>query len=361
LVLPELKGCQIVFVNGRLAPEISVPGLLPDGVFVGRLAEALEQDAECVHAFLGRHATFEDHAFTALNTAQFKDGAFVYVPGGMSLQEPIHLVYVTVPQAEPAVTLPRSLIVLQRGSSATIVESYAGLEGGSYFTNAVTEIVQMDGSILEHIKLQREASGAFHVARTEVHQDRDSHLRSISISLGGLLVRNDLAAMLDGPGAGCSLDGLYLAGGRQHVDNHTRIDHARPHCTSQELYKGILAGRASAVFNGEVLVQKNAQKTDSQQTNKNLLLSHGALVDTKPQLEIHADDVKCTHGATIGQIDEQALFYLRSRGVDAESSRGILVYGFASEVLERIRLPELQAQLEVEVLEWLRNSDGEAP
>jgi Fe-S cluster assembly protein SufD len=360
-VLPELKGTQLVFVNGRYAPELSALAMLPHGVLVGSLGDALRLDPGCVHLFLGRLASFEEHAFTALNTAHFQDGAFVYVPGGLVLEEPIHVAHLTVPQAEPSMTSPRNVIVLQRGSRATVIESYAGLEGKPCFTNAVTEILQMDGSILDHIKVQRESSATYHIARTEVQQERDSHLRSVSISIGGLLVRNDLATTLDAPGVGCALDGLYLASGRQHVDNHTSIDHARPHGSSQELYKGILSGRASAVFNGKVIVRKDAQKTDAHQTNKNLLLSETALIDTKPQLEIFADDVRCTHGATIGQLDKDAVFYLRSRGVDLHSARGLLVYAFVSEVLDRVPVAGLRAQLEAEVLEWLEKSQGDMP
>ena len=360
-VLPELKGSQIVLVNGHYAPELSAQGLLPDGVLVGAIRDALGADPECVSTFLGRTADHREHAFTSLNLAEFQDGAFVYVPGGLNLEEPIHIVYLTVPQEAPAATHPRTLVVLQRGSSAKVVESYAGLEGTTYFTNAVTEIVLKDGCVLDHVRVQREARNAYHVGRTAVRQDRDSHLRSVYVSLGGLLARNEIEVQLAAPGAGCSLDGLYMATGRQHVDSQTSIDHAQPHCASQEMYKGILDGRASGVFNGKVVVRKDAQKTDAHQTNKNLLLSETAVIDTKPQLEIYADDVKCTHGATIGQLDQESVFYLRSRGISIVDARSLLVRAFANEILERIPVPQLRTQLEGEVLDWLGTGQGGAP
>jgi Fe-S cluster assembly protein SufD len=358
--LPELKGCQLVFVNGHLAPGLSEVGALPDGVLIASIPEALETDPECVRHFLGRAASTEENAFTALNTAFVNDGAFLYVPGGLTLEEPLHLLYLTVPGAGPAVTHPRNLIVLQRAAKATIVETYAGIGDGRYLTNAVTELLLEDGAIAEHVKLQHESVSAWHVGSLHVHQARDSHLMSCGFSFGGELVRNDTGAVLDGPGATAEMDGLYLARGRQHVDNHTTLDHAQPHCTSSESFKGVLAGSSSAVFNGKVIVRKDAQKTDSRQSNRNLLLSEDALVNTKPELEIYADDVRCTHGATIGQLDEDSVFYLRTRGIDLESARSLLVHAFASEIVGRVRALPIRQRLEPAILAWLGQSQGGA-
>jgi Fe-S cluster assembly protein SufD len=231
-------------------------------------------------------------------------------------------------------------------SGLTLVETYAGPENSTYFTNAVTEVVLDDGAALDHYKVQREGRAAFHVATLQVHQDRASHFSSHFISLGGGLVRNEVNAVLDAEGCECTLNGLYLASARQHIDNHTVIDHAKPHCTSHELYKGILAGHARGVFNGKIFVRQDAQKTDAKQTNKTLLLSEDATINTKPQLEIYADDVKCTHGATVGQLDETALFYLRSRGIGLAAARGLLTYAFANDIISRVRVEPIRARLE---------------
>jgi Fe-S cluster assembly protein SufD len=227
-----------------------------------------------------------------------------------------------------------------------IIESYVGLNNALYFTNVVTEIVAGDNAVVAHYKLQRESEEAFHISTVQVSLSHNSNFSSHSIDLGGALVRNDVNAVLDGQGIECVLDGLYMVAGRQHVDNHTRIDHVKPHCSSRELYKGVLGGRSRGVFNGKIYVHKDAQKTDAKQTNKNLLLSEDAVINTKPQLEIYADDVKCTHGTTIGQLDQEAIFYLRSRGIDLEAARGLLTYAFASEMIGRIKVEPVRAQLE---------------
>jgi Fe-S cluster assembly protein SufD len=241
---------------------------------------------------------------------------------------------------------PRNLILAGEASQAAIVEVYAGDAGGNYFTNAVTELLAGETAVIEHYKLQQESQEAFHVATLQVRQQRSSNFAAHSVSLGGALVRNNVNAVLDGDGAQCTLNGLYLAGGRQHVDTHTVLDHAKPHCGSREYYKGILDGRSSAVFNGGIVVRKDAQKTDAIQSNKNLLLSKDAVINTKPQLQIWADDVRCTHGATIGQLDSEALFYLRSRGIGHDEARHLLTFAFANDVLGRMKLEELRAHLE---------------
>jgi Fe-S cluster assembly protein SufD len=253
---------------------------------------------------------------------------------------------------------PRNLFIADTNSQASIVESYVGLDGASYLTNAVTEIVLGENAVVNHYKLEQESSEGFHVATLQIHQERSTTFRDFSISLGGALVRNDLNVKLDGEGAECALDGFYLARGRQHVDNHTRIEHARPHGTSREFYKGILDERARAVFDGRISVRPGAQKTDARQTNKNLLLSTEALVNTTPRLEIFADDVKCSHGATIGQLDADAIFYLRSRGIDLETARHLLTYAFATDILSRIKIEAIRTELECMLL--LRLPQGEA-
>ena len=306
---------RLVFVNGAFAPNLSSLRGLPDGVRVESLAQALRSHHETLAPRLARYARFQEQSFVALNTAFIEDGAFVIVPHGCRLEEPIYLVFVSIAAQSPVVSHPRNLIVLENGSEARIVESYVGLGTGVYFTNAVTELVVGDHAIIDHYRLQREAESGFHVGALEAQLNRNCNFTGHAIMLGGSLVRNDLHAMLEGEGSDCILNGLYLMDGKQHLDNHTEIEHVKPRTTSLELYKGILSGSARAVFDGKILVHKDAQKTDSKQTNKNLLLSADAVVNTKPQLEIYADDVKCSHGSTIGQLDGDALFYLRSRGL----------------------------------------------
>ena len=274
-----------------------------------------------------------------------EDGAYVHIPKGVYLEQPIHLVFVSTADAGPVVSHPRNLIVAETGSQATIIESYLGLGDGVYFTNAVTEIVVGENAVIDHYKVGREAQQAYHVGTTQIYQDRSSNASSHAVTIGGAIVRNDINTLLDGEGAQCTLNGLYLVSGRQHVDNHLRVEHAKPHCDSREFFKGVLDGHGKAVFTGRIIVRKDAQKTDAKQTNMNLLLSKHAQVDTKPQLEIFADDVKCTHGATIGQIDENAMFYLRSRGLSEPAARSLLVFAFASEAIDRIRPQLLRAQL----------------
>ncbi len=338
--------CQrLVFVNGRYSARLSSGRPLPAGVTVGSLATALRDESAEVEPHLARYAGYADHAFRALNTAFIEDGAFVHVPGGQLLEAPIHLLFVSTASGEAAVSHPRNLIVIGAGSRATVVESYLGVGRDVYFTNAVTELVVGENAVIDHYKVQRESEAAFHVATLQVRQDRSSTVVSHSISLGGALVRNDLTVVLDAEGSECTLNGLYVATGRQHVDHHTTIDHAKPHCTSAELYKGILGGRAKGVFNGRIIVRPDAQKSDAKQTNKNLLLSDDAVIDTKPALEIFCNDVKCTHGATLGQLDRDTLFYLRSRGIADEAARRLLIQAFASDIIDRITLEPIRTTL----------------
>ncbi|MCI0570163.1 MAG: Fe-S cluster assembly protein SufD, partial [Myxococcaceae bacterium] len=298
-------------------------------------------------------ATFAEGPFVDLNTALFEDGVVVLVPPGTVVSEPIHVVFFSRGGPAPRASHPRALIVLGRGSQATVVESYGGADDALYWTNAVTEAALEDGAILDHYKVQREATTGDHTATMAVVQGRDSRFRSFHASLGGALARTDIRQRFGGQGGECVLDGLFMARGRQHTDTHTLIDHAVPHCASRELYKGVLDGQARGVFHGTILVRPDAQKTDAHQVNKNLLLSREALVNSTPALEIHADDVKCKHGSTTGQLDALALFYLRARGLAEAEARSLLVRGFASDLVARVGVSALRSGLEEFLQAWL--------
>jgi Fe-S cluster assembly protein SufD len=347
----DLGPCsRLVFVNGRYDPRLSVLRPLPDGVVVGSLAAALGASPDLVRPHLARHAAYEDQPFAALNTAFIEDGAFVHLPKGKVVAEPVHVVFVSTAAGGPSVSYPRTLVLADVNSQLTLVESYVGPAGEVYFTDAVTEIVAGDNAVIDHYKVQRESTAAFHLATMQVRLGRSANLATHNLVLGGGLVRNDVGAYLGGEGGECTLNGLYAGAGRQLIDNHTRIDHAVPHCTSHELYKGILDGQARGVFSGRIYVHPDAQKTDAKQTNKTLLLSPDAVIDSKPQLEIFADDVKCTHGATIGQLDAEGLFYLRSRGIGRDEARSLLTFAFANDVVGRVKVEPLRARLEEAVL-----------
>ena len=336
----------LVFVNGRHDVALSGGGALPDGVRVMPLAQAYDELPSLVEQHLGQIASFDAHSFTALNTAFIHDGAVVHVARDVEVARPIHLLFVSDTAATRGAAHPRNLIVIDRNAKATVIESYAGLAGGAYLTNAVTEATIADGATLTHLKLQRESDEAVHVGTLDVRQARDSHLFSFSFATGAALSRTNIYTELRGEGCGATLNGLYLGDGDQHIDHQTRIEHVEPNCYSRELYKGILDGAAHGVFNGKVYVHPEAQKTDGKQTNNTLLLSERAQIDTKPQLEIFADDVKCTHGATVGRLDETSLFYMKSRGINARTARELLTYAFAADVLETIELAEVREGLE---------------
>jgi Fe-S cluster assembly protein SufD len=307
----------------------------------GRVVNAPDTLGKLKHApQLGKYADSENNAFVALNTAFLDDVTVIEVPRGSLIEQPIEITYEA---PDGAAIHPRTLILVGAAAQCAIVETYQG--SGRYFTNAVTEIVAGEGAVVDHYKVQRESSEAFHVGAHFVALGRSANFTSHSIALGGLLARNDVTVTLS-EGADATLNGLYIVNGIQHVDNHTAIDHAQPHGTSRELYKGILDGKASAVFNGRILVRKDAQKTDSKQTNKNLVLSDEAVIDTKPELQIFADDVRCTHGATIGQLDAEAMFYLQSRGIGKSEARSLLTYAFAQDIVDRIRIASLKSSLE---------------
>ncbi len=339
----------LVFVNGRATQSNDVN--LPAGVSITTLATEIAGDSELIERHLSSLSTPESGAFTALNAAMATDGAVVRIGADVVLEKPIHLLYIADPASENAAVQTRNLVFAERHSQATVIESYVSVGGDSYFTNAVTEVFVADGARLGHYKLQTESRNAFHVGTVQVKQGRDSRYESFSFATGARLSRTNIYSTLAGEAAEVVMNGLYMVDGAQHVDHQTRIEHVAPNCPSHELYKGILDGRSHGVFNGKVYVHPEAQKTDGKQSNNNLLLSESARVDTKPQLEIFADDVKCTHGATVGRLDETAMFYMRSRGVGPLEAKRLLTYAFAADVLEKIELEPLKLSLERQVLE----------
>ncbi|MEO6235413.1 MAG: Fe-S cluster assembly protein SufD [Vicinamibacterales bacterium] len=344
---------RLVIVNGRFDTTLSRTRGLPAGLQAGSLAAALKDNPDVVQRYFGQLADFTTRSFAALNTAFVQDGAFIHVADGVVLDQPIHVVFVTGADGSRVMAHPRTLIVAGAGSQARIIESYIGAAGETYFTNAVSEVFVGDNASIDHYKVQQESLDAFHVASLHVHTSRSSRFSSHSFALGGRFVRNDATALLDGEGGDCTLNGLYLADRDRLIDNHTTIDHAKPHNGSHEVYKGILGGTSRAVFNGKIIVRQDAQKTDAKQTNRALLLTDGATINTKPQLEIFADDVKCTHGAAIGQLDDEAIFYLRARGLTHAAARDMLIHAFAAQVLDGVQVEPLRAALEITLFDQL--------
>ncbi len=339
-----------VFVDGRFRADLSTEAV-PEGVTVESLAGLVDSgDQALLERHLGRIATPGSSAFTALNTAFAADGAVIRVLPDSVVETPIHLIFITTAEAAGSVSHPHNLFLAERHSSATVIESYVSLGDSEYFTNTVTEAYVAEGARLNHYKLQAESESAFHVGTIQVHQAANSRYESFSLATGAALSRTNVNTKLDGDAAECVMNGLYMVDGTQHVDHQTSIEHVAPNCPSHELYKGILDGHSHGVFNGKVYVHPEAQKTDGKQSNNNLLLSEHARIDTKPQLEIFADDVKCTHGATVGRLDETAMFYLRSRGIGVAQARKLLTYAFAADVLEKMELEPLKLALEAQVL-----------
>lgn len=340
----------LVFVNGFLEPGLSRLGRLPPGTILGSLGYMLEEHPGRLEEVLV--VDNADSAFSDLNLAFMTDGAYVLLPPGAAIKAPVQLFFMAS-EANLAIQ-PRNLVLAAAGSSATIIEHHMAARENSYFTNAVTDIVLGPGASIEHHKLQQESPTAFHIAAVNVSQEAKSRFVSSSFALGARLARVGINVRLQAEDATCDLDGLYITDGRQHIDHHTRIDHLQPRCTSREFYKGVLGGASRAVFNGRVVVHPDAQGSDALQSNHNLLLSDNAEIDTKPQLEIWADDVKCSHGATVGQLDEAQVFYLRSRGIDQDSARTLLTRAFAREVIDRVHLPSLQEKLDALLQEKLK-------
>ena len=347
---------ELVFVDGRYSAQMSSLGLDTGDITVTPLAQAITGSPTLLEQHLGKHASMTQSGFSALNTAFIDDGAVIHLKAGAALDKPLTILFISSGQTTDMLSQPRVLIVAESGASATVIERYVSATEAVYLNNVVTEVVLGEGANLEHYKLQEECDKAFHIATLQVSQADSSRFVSYSISLGARLARNEINSQL-GEHAICELYGLYMATGRQHMDFHTRVDHTKPHGVSKEFYKGVLDGRGRGVFNGQVYVHPDAQKTDAEQANNNLLLSRHAEIDTKPQLEIYADDVKCAHGATVGQLDDNMVFYLRSRGIDATAARGLLTYGFASEVFESMGSDAVRKHLHDALVEWLPNAE----
>jgi len=360
VAFPVFACSLYVFVDGRYDPRLSA---LAAGarVHAESLAELLHSAPERLESRLGCLADTKAHPFAALNTACLEDGAALLVPRGAVPDEPLHVVFLSTDSGAPRLRNPRLLVIAEEGSRVRIIQDHVSLGAEPDLTNATSEILVARSAQVDLVLLQREGPETFHVSHVAAHQERDSRFSCHTLCLGGRLVRNDLSVVLADEGAECTLHGLFVAGGEQVVDNHTIVDHAMPHGTSRELYKGILGGRSRGVFRGRVVVRPDAQRTNAEQSNPNLLLSEGAEIDTKPQLEIHADDVKCSHGSSIGQLDEDALFYLRSRGIDAAESRDVLTRGFAHEILDALPVEALADGLDEVLQARLDGLAGQEP
>ena len=345
MVLADAGGIRLTFVNGSFSPALSRERLPAEGAVASGLASLLEDREAMPSGLLGTAVDLERHPFAALNTAFMTDGAVIRIPRDTAIEAPIHLLFVTAGGGEPRAVHPRVVIEMAPGSRARVIEEFVGPDDAAVFTAPVTEILVGDNASLDHVKLQREGLKSIHIGAVAARLGRNARFTSHSLSFGGRLVRTDVDAMMDGEGSECALNGLYAVAGRQHVDHHTYVDHKSPHTSSRQLYKGVLDGKATGVFNGRVLIREGAQRIDASQTNNNLLLSNEALVNTNPELEIFADDVKARHGATIGQIDEEALFYLCSRGIERGEARRIMIQGFAGEMLDRVGIVPVREKL----------------
>jgi Fe-S cluster assembly protein SufD len=357
-IFPGLDTARVVFVNGRLSQHLSSLEQLPPGVRVLPLSEALSQLSTILRPTLEASAPPHTDAFTHLNAGMLEDGVFIHVPRGCVLEQPVHVLSVSVANGEVAImTHPRNVIIVEANAQATIIEHYAAIHDSVYLTNAVTDVLAGDGACISHYYIEQESDAAFNIGTLRMRQGRSANVASHSVLLGGRLVRNHVNPVLAGEGGECLVNGLYVPRGTQHMDNHMRVEHASAHCGSRQFYKGILDDQSSAVFSGRIIVHPGAQKTDAKQTNRNLLLSDAATVDTKPQLEIYADDVKCTHGATIGMLDEQAIFYLRARGISNDAARSLLIHAFAGESLERMNLPQVRTYIDRLLLKRLPGGD----
>lgn len=340
------EACLLVFVNGHFSRELSAIDKLPRGATVGGLAENIDCGDRVLEQHMGRYLDIGRDAFCALNTAFAADGAYVHIRRGAVIEGAIHLLFVSTGTDTPAMSHPRNLIVAEEDSQAAILEDYVSLGSGVGFSNSATELVASDNAVLSHYRIGQEHRQTFNVSTLRIQQGRSANVASHSVLVGGALVRNNVHPVLAGEGSECLINGLFVGGGSQHIDNYMLVEHVSPHCGSRQFYNGILDDSAHGVFHGRIIVHKQAQKTDAKQTNRNLLLSDDARIDTKPQLEIYADDVKCTHGATIGQIEEDALFYLRARGIDEASARRLLLAAFAGECLERMKEGGIREHIE---------------
>jgi Fe-S cluster assembly protein SufD len=337
---------RLAIVNGQFAAGLSELSAMPKGIRVAGLRDGARDGTDGLEPHLAKVFSIDAHPFAALNTAHIDDGIAIFVTAGAVVETPIHIVVVTGGDGQTVAAHPRVLVVAGANSQATIAQTFIGVPGSAYFNNAVAEVVVGEGARVEYYTDQRESEQAFHVANIQAHVSAKGVFASHAFSTGARIQRHDIGIALKGEGADCTMNGVYLADGDRLMDTHTSLDHAMPHCTSHELYKGILAGRAKAVFNGRIIVRIDAQKTDAKQTNRALLLSDEATINSNPQLEIFADDVKCTHGAAVGQLDEEAMFYLQARGLTRVEARDMLLHAFAGEVLDGLKIPALREQIE---------------
>jgi Fe-S cluster assembly protein SufD len=344
----DIKDRCLVFVNGHFAAELSNTKGITEDIEILPLKQVIDKNPDLISSHFGKYASIVDQSFVSLNTAFLQDGAFINIPVGVCSEKPIHLLYLSVPEEKPLVSFPRNLVIAGRSSEVTFIETFASTKEGIYFTDTVSEIVLNENSKVERIKIQIESDSAYHIAALHAVLERDSRFIDHNITLGGVLSRNDINSKFMGENGYCELFGMYSGNQKQHIDNHTTIDHAIPHCESYELYKGILDENSEGVFNGKIFVRPDAQKTNAIQSNNCILLSDQATIDTKPQLEIFADDVKCTHGATVGQLNDDAYFYMRTRGIEKSNARKLLIYAFASEVVDKITFEPVREK----VLGW---------
>jgi Fe-S cluster assembly protein SufD len=342
----SLESNVVVVINGHFSEELTNINKAPDGIEVSSIAKAISSNSLLIGKHFGKYADFSKHIFTSLSTAFTKDGVLIHIPEGKIVDQPIHILFITSSENEKLLIQPRNLFVTEKNSQATIIEHFVSINSGIYFTNTVTEIVVGENAVVDHLRIQEESKSAFHIGRMDIDQERSSNFSSHFISLGASLTRNDFNSKFNEEGGECKLNGLFLTENNQLFDVHTLIDHAKPHCNSHEHYKGILNHASRGVFNGKVIVRPDAQKTNAFQENNNIILSQEALINTKPQLEIFADDVKCSHGATIGQLDKDALFYLKSRGLGNEAARAILIHAFASDVIQSVKVKAVRNYIE---------------
>ena len=337
---------RLAIVNGEFVPALSELSTLPKGLKIAGLRDGARDGTDGLEQHLAKTFNIDAHPFAALNTSLLDDGVAIFIARGAVIETPIHIVTVTGSDNGPVAAHPRVLVVAGENSQARIAHTFIGGAGAPYFTNAVAEVVVGEGANVEYYTDQRESDNAFHVANLQAHVSAKGVFASHAFLTGAKIMRHDIGIALKGEGADCTMNGVYLADGERLMDTHTSLDHAMPHCTSHELYKGILAGKSKAVFNGRIIVRIDAQKTDAKQTNRALLLSDEATINSNPQLEIFADDVKCTHGAAVGQLDEEAMFYLQARGLTRPEARDMMLHAFAGEVIEGIRIDALREQIE---------------
>ena len=350
--IPDLNAQRVVLVNGIFNQQLSTLSALPEGVRVQSINQVLANDPDSISPFLNQQLPATTHGFNALNTALLHDGVWIDIDPDITVTMPIELLNISVVNDDQILAImPRFLITAAESSRCSVVERYLVLGEGKQLTNVITEVNVASGAVVDHYKLQQESEQGYHIASLYADVLANGELRSHNLELGGAIARNEILINLTQPGAHCVMNGLYLGAGRQHIDNYTQVEHVAPHCTSDEFYKGVLDGRSRAVFHGRIVVHQDAQKTDAKQQNRNLLLSPNAEIDTKPQLEIYADDVKCAHGVTVGQLDDEALFYLRSRAIDKNTARRMLTFAFANEVINRMDNAAIRDYLEKQLHE----------